>query len=200
MYFYAHDCIYLYTFKKNYRRISNAKKSPHTYHVADVCSHREIEHASEVNEGKFECYQTWFLSYSKSNFSWKMKRGDKRTYICSIYTFLVLPPPTNHPLNLEERLTTYLASRSFVILELLIFYVTKLNWTLQMFTRGSIDPLNNKTNAHYNFSRFFWWFFSLFYFGKVFDDFFDKFFWRIFLTNLFDEYFWQIFLTKFFVL
>ena len=128
--------IFIHFQKKNYRRISNAKKSPHTYHVADVCSHREIEHASEVNEGKFECYQTWFLSYSKSNFSWKMKRGDKRTYICSIYTFLVLPPPTNHPLNLEERLTTYLASRSFVILELLIFYVTKLNWTLQIFWFG----------------------------------------------------------------
>ena len=151
-----------------------------------------------MNEGKFECYQTWFLSYSKSNFSWKMKRGDKRTYICSIYTFLVLPPPTNHPLNLEERLTTYLASRSFVILELLIFYVTKLNWTLQMFTRGSIDPLNNNTNAHYNFSGFFWWLFSLFYFGKFFNDFFDGIFWQIFLTNIFDKSFWRIFLTNIF--
>ena len=137
--------IYLYTF----RRISKAKKSPHTYHVADVCSHREIEHASEVNEGKFECYQTWFLSYSKSNFSWKMKRGDKRTYICSIYTFLVLPPPPNKPPFKLRRKTTYLASRSFVILELLIFYVTKLNWTLQMFTGALIGPLNKKTNVHY---------------------------------------------------
>ena len=71
-----------------------------------------------------------------------------RTYIFSIYTFLVLPPPTNHPLNFEERLTTYLAPSSFVILELLIFYVTKLNWTLQIFTGVSIGTLNNKTNAH----------------------------------------------------
>ena len=35
--------------EKTYRSISNAKKGPHTYHVADVCSHREIEHAFEVN-------------------------------------------------------------------------------------------------------------------------------------------------------
>ena len=102
--------LYIYTLsKKNYRRISNAKKSPHTYHVADVCSHREIEHASEVNEGKFECYQTWFLSYSKSNFSWKMKRGDKRTYICSIYTFLVLPPSNKPPFKLRRK-TNHLSS------------------------------------------------------------------------------------------
>ena len=123
-----------------------------------------------------------------------------RTSVAST-PFWFYPPPTNHPLNLEERLTTYLASRSFVILELLIFYVTKLNWTLQMFTRGSIDPLNNKTNAHYNFSRFFWWFFHYFTlanFLMIFlTEFFDKSFWRIFLTNLFDDYFWQIFLTKF---
>ena len=83
--------------------VSNAKKV-HTniMLLMFVCNHRKIEHAPEVYEGKFECYQTWFLSYSKSNFSWKLKRGDKsaRTSLVHLFGFT---PSTKPPFKLSRK-------------------------------------------------------------------------------------------------